>query len=107
MADTGAAILAATQGFNAFSQFLPRLSEIRRADPKSDPDMAADVRIGEVAAVGVTVGTGAIITSLTKSNTPIVIAVIVSLGFIFLYESTLRGTRPLEGIVVSEHLEAA
>lgn len=90
MADTGASILAATQGFSAFTQFMPRLSEVRKAD-KGDPDIAADVRVGEIAATGVTIGTGAILSSLTKSNVPIVIAVLVSIGLVFLYEATLRG----------------
>lgn len=97
MADVGATILGATQGFSAFTQFLPRLSEVRRTDPGSD--IAADVRMGEIAAAGVTIGTGAILASLTKSNTPIIVAVIVTLGFILLYESVLRSNASAPSVI--------
>lgn len=92
----GPATLAATQGFTAFSQFLPRLGEVRRATKSENPDIAADVRLGEIAAVGVTMGTGAIVTSLTRSNIPVIVAALVSFGFVMLYEMTLASYRPFE-----------
>lgn len=92
----GPATLAATQGFTAFSQFLPRLGEVRRANKDENPDIAADVRLGEIAAVGVTLGTGAIVSSLTQSNVPIIVAALVCAGFVILYEMTLASYRPFE-----------
>lgn len=86
----GPATLAISQGFTAFSQFMPKLSDVRRADPKADTGTAEDVRIGEIAAVSVTIGMGIIMSSLTGSPVPAFVAVIVSIGLVMLYESTLR-----------------
>lgn len=88
MADVGTSILAATQGFSAWFQFMPRLSEVRRGN---DADTVADVRVGELASSAVTIGTGALISSLTGSNAPILISLIVCIGLTILYECTLRG----------------
>ena len=94
--NTGIAVIALTQGMTAFTHFLPSLSKVLKASMSTDRDLTADVRLGEVAAVGVTMGTGAIVSSLTKSNVPIIISAVVCLGFVCLYEMTLRGDRPLE-----------
>lgn len=90
----GPATLAASQGFSAFVQFLPRISDVRKADPTVNADMRGDVRFGELAAASVTIGTGLIVSALTKSNVPTMVSIVVSLGFIALYESALRGNRP-------------
>lgn len=92
----GPATLAITQGIGAFNTFLPKLSDIRKADPAHDPDFAADVRVGEMAAVALTVSVGAIVSSLTGSPVPAVIAVLISLGLVVMYETTLNATRPME-----------
>ena len=92
----GAATLAMTTGVNAFYQFLPKLSELRKADPVNNPDLAADVRLGEFAAAGLALGVGLISSSLTGSPLPTVVAAMVGLGLIILYESTLQAHRPFE-----------
>jgi len=91
----GPATLAMTQGFTAFNAFLPPLSEVRKRDV-TDVEFAADVRMGELAAVGVTLGIGAITSSLTGSPVPTVVAGVMGLGLVFIYESALRANRPLE-----------
>lgn len=92
----GPATLAITQGVGAFTTFLPRLADIRRADVSEDVGLAADVRLGEVAAVALTVGIGTITSSLTGSSVPVFVAVIVSFSLVMLYECTLRANRPME-----------
>ena len=92
----GPATLGVTQGITAFTTFLPRLSEVRKADPVVDPAMAADVRLGEIAAVTLTVGIGVITSSLTGSPVPAYTALAMSLVLVALYECTLRADRPLE-----------
>lgn len=92
----GPATLAVAQGVNAFTTFLPRLADIRKADPDTDASMAADVRMGEVAAITLTVGVGAVISSLTGSPVPVMVAVVISVMMFCLYESTLRADRPME-----------
>lgn len=88
----GPAITAMSTGLGTFGSFMPRLSDVRKADPRTDTATAADVRHGELMAVGVTVGVGVIISSLTKSAVPTYVAVAVALGLVLMYEHTLRST---------------
>ena len=90
----GPATLALTLGFTAFQNYLPKLSEVRRATPDTAPDVAADVRVGEIAASVVTIGAGLIASSLTGSPLPTFIAGIVCIALIALYESTLQARNP-------------
>jgi len=92
----GPATLGVTTGIGAFTTFLPKLSDVRKADPLSDPAMAADVRLGEIAAVASTIGIGIITSSLTGSPIPAYTALAMSLVLVTLYECTLRADRPLE-----------
>lgn len=92
----GPSTLAITSGVTAFSTFLPKISEVRKTDPAVDPSFAADVRMGEVAAVTLTLGIGAIVSSFTKSSAPVVTGAVISLTLIVIYESALRGSRPFE-----------
>jgi flagellar basal body L-ring protein FlgH len=92
----GPASLAISQGINSFSQFLPKLSDVRRANINDNPDVAADVRMGEIAAVTLTVGVGAIVSSLTGSSAPAVVSVLVAGTLVCVYEATLRADRPME-----------
>lgn len=92
----GPASLAITQGISNFHSFLPPISEIRKKNPQDNPDFAADVRMGELAAVSTTVGIGAIASSLMGDPLPTYVAIIVSALLVVLYESTLRGNRPFE-----------
>lgn len=91
----GPATLGVTQGISAFTTFLPKLSEVRKAGP-NDVDTAADVRLGEIAAVTLTIGIGVITSSLTGSPVPAYTAVFMCLVLVCLYESTLRADRPFE-----------
>lgn len=93
--DVGTTILAATQGMTAFWQFMPRISDVRKADIE-DGEMRGDVRFAEVAGIGVTMGIGALLSSMTKSRMPLLTSALVCAGFVFLYETALRKTRPME-----------
>jgi hypothetical protein len=86
----GPASVAAGQALSSFGMFLPRLSDIRKADP-GDPGMIGDVRLGEVAAVAVSLGVGMVASSLSKSPVPIYAGAFVSLILVCVYESALRG----------------
>lgn len=92
----GAASLSIAQGIGAFQAFLPKFSDVRRHDPQSNPDFAADVRMGEVAAVTVTLGIGAITSSLVGSPVPAVVSAAVCLVLVVLYESTLVAHDPMQ-----------
>lgn len=90
----GPASIVASQAFSAFSTFLPSFAEIRKSDPVRNPDVVGDVRMGEIAALTLSVGVGAILSSLTGSAVPAVVAVIMALILICLYEAALRGDKP-------------
>lgn len=91
----GAATLGITQGIGAFQFFLPRLSDVRKGG-MDDPELVGDVRMGEVAAITLCVGVGAIVSSLTGSTVPVIVSIVVSAILICLYEAALRGDRPFE-----------
>lgn len=93
--DVGTTILAATQGMTAFWQFMPRISDVRKADI-GDDDMRGDVRFAEVAGIGVTMGVGALLSSMTQSKMPLLTSALVCAGFVFLYETALRKDRPMD-----------
>ena len=92
----GPATLSMTQGMTLFLAMLPKISEVRKADPINNPDIAADVRMGEVAACTLTVGIGITASSLTGSPIPTYTAIITCGILVFIYESTLKADRPLE-----------
>lgn len=84
----GIATLAITQGFAQFNVFLPKISEVRRAIPGDD--VAADVRVGELAAVAGTMGVGIIATSLSGSKLPAFVSAVVCVLMLSIYESVLH-----------------
>lgn len=92
----GPATFALGQAVSAFTTFLPKFSDVRKANPADNPDLAADVRMGEIAAVTVSVGIGAIASSLTGSPVPVAVTIIVCLVLVILYESTLTANAPME-----------
>jgi hypothetical protein len=97
MADVGVAAIALSQSIGQFQAYMPKLSEIRRADPQADIDMVGDVRMGEIAAFVGSLGVGVIVSSLTGDPTPAYVSVAVCIILIGVYESALRSHRPLEG----------
>ncbi len=93
----GPAAMAVTQGIGAFNIFLPRFTDVRRNNPQDNPDFAADVRTGEVAACVITMGVGCIASYFTGSPEPAITALFICVVLVALYESTLRSTAPFEG----------
>lgn len=91
----GPATLVVSQGFSAFATFLPKLTDIRKADATLNPDIVGDVRLGEVAAFAFCVGTGVIVSSLTKSPVPAVVGVLMGATLVCIYETALWGDKVL------------
>jgi hypothetical protein len=91
----GPASLAVTQGFSAFQFCLPRLADVRKANSEENPDIVGDVRLGEVAALTLTIGVGAIVSSLTGSPVPAVVSLLIGLVLVCIYEAALRGDKPM------------
>ena len=93
-ADIGSASLALTQALGSFGSFLPPLREVRKGNPREDPELTKDVRTGELAAAAVTLAVGAVMSSLTQDPTPAVVALVISVTLIAVYECTLRHGTP-------------
>jgi hypothetical protein len=92
----GPAMIGVTSGIQAFQNLLPKLSDVRKADPVNNPDIAADVRMGEIGGVALTLGIGVISSSLTKSPLPTMTALMMCIVLVAVYESALRANRPFE-----------
>lgn len=86
----GAATLSMTQSLALFGSFLPKFSDIGRANPDVDTDIVKDVRLGELAAVLMTLGIGGMTSALTGSAVPSVVALLTCGGLVMLYEYALR-----------------
>jgi hypothetical protein len=93
----GPASLALSQTIVTFTSFLPHLSDVRKASP-NDPDIAGDVRLGEIAAATLAIGVGCITSSVVGNATPTVVSAIMAVALICIYESALRNTRPMDPI---------
>lgn len=87
----GPATLSMTQSLSLFNQFLPSFTQISSADP-NDTAIVRDVRMGELAAVMMTLGIGGMTSALTGSSVPAVIAGLTCLGLVVLYETALKAT---------------
>lgn len=81
--------LAMTQAVAAFTFFLPKITDVRKASI-ADAEAIADIRTGEVAALVVSLGVGAICSSLSGSTMPVAIALVMAVIIIAVYETTLR-----------------
>lgn len=94
MPDAGsAATLALTQAVSSFTFFLPKITDVRKADV-SDAQAVADIRTGELAGLVVCLGIGAVCSSLARSSLPVMVSGVMALIIIALYESILRRDPP-------------
>lgn len=86
----GPATLTLGQSLSMFQVFMPKFTDIGQHTPGSDPNFEKDVRMAEVAASLVTLGIGAVTSSLSGSPVPSIVSVVCIVGLITLYESALR-----------------
>jgi hypothetical protein len=84
------ATLAMSQAVAGFLTFMPKISDVRRANAEKQPEFAADVRVGELAALTLAFGVGAIMSALTRSVVPLVVGLLMTALLWFLYESVLK-----------------
>jgi len=87
----GPVTLTMAQAITAFNAFLPDFKDIRRADPHYDTEFAGDVRTAEASASLLCIGIGALLSGLTGSKWPVVVAILVSLFLVAMYEYILTG----------------
>lgn len=92
MAEPGvqaAAAISVGQAVTVYSLFLPPLTEVRRAT-SNDPMVRADVRTGQLGAAIVVVSIGMILSSMTNSQLPFAISVLMSAVIAAVYEFAMR-----------------
>lgn len=84
----GAASLSIPLTITSYQFFLPRLSEVRRAEP-DDKHMRGDVYLGQVAAGATSVSVGMMMTVLTGSKVPLWTSVFIALIIAAMYQYAL------------------
>lgn len=86
-AEIGSASLSISQAVISFSAFLPNFVEVGKADKE---DVENEVRLGEFAATAVALSIGALLSWLSQSGVPFLIAALMCLVLISTYETALR-----------------
>jgi len=87
----GPASISLGTATSAFMGFCPSFSEVRRADP-SDEGMTKDIRLGQVAASAVAIGTGIIVSYLSGSPVPAVVSFMMSALLVWCYQNARKAT---------------
>lgn len=87
-----AATVSLGQTVIAYTYFLPRLSEVRRAEP-DDELMRGDVRLGQIASAALSGGIGAMLSYMTQSPMPMYVAAFIALIIGITYQYAMMGER--------------
>lgn len=85
---TAFAVTAMGTTVAVFPAFLPRLEAVRKCG-KDDRDMKGDVRLGEIAAVGIALTVGFMLTQMSGSKLPLFTATLISAVIVGVYEYAL------------------
>lgn len=85
----GPASISIGTATSAFMGFLPKFSDVRRAEP-DDEGMTKDLRLGQIAASSVAIGTGVIVSSITGSPVPAFVAVLMCAILIWCYQNARK-----------------
>lgn len=92
MADANAisaSVVSIGQVVVAYQFFMPRLGEVRRAEP-DDANMRTDVLLGQLSAGALTIAVGVMLASLTGSAMPAYVAVCIALVIAVAYQYALN-----------------
>lgn len=84
-----AATISLGQTVTAYSFFLPRLQDVRRGDPLN-PDVRADVILGQVAAGALSLAVGVLLSGMTGSPYPTYTALFIAAVIAITYQYALR-----------------
>lgn len=87
--NASAVLLSVSQSVVVFTALLPPFGEVRKGNV-NDPDMRADVRLGEAAASALVIGIGLIASGVTGSPLPTVASAVCAAALVLMYESVLR-----------------
>lgn len=87
----GPASISIGTATSAFMGFLPSFTEVRRSSP-DDVGMQKDLRLGQIAATAVAVGTGIIVSYMSGSSVPVVVSILMSVLLIWCYQNARKAT---------------
>lgn len=85
----GAATLSLGQTVTAYSFFLPRLQDVRRAGP-NDPDIRSDVLLGQASAGALSIATGVLLSWMSGSPYPMYTTIFIAAVIALAYQIALR-----------------
>jgi hypothetical protein len=85
----GPASISMGTATSAFMGLMPSFSEVRRADP-NDEGMAKDIRLGQIAASAIAIGTGIILSSLSGSPIPAFVSVLMTALLVWCYQNARK-----------------
>lgn len=98
MADPGVSAATAVslgQTITVYALFLPSITEVRRASSE-DPQIRGDVRMGQLAGATLSIGVGVVLTQMTGSSVPVMVAAFIAAIIAGIYEFAMRGERMFE-----------
>jgi hypothetical protein len=98
MADLAALSVASIsigQTAYSYAQFMPPLREVRKAGG-ADTDMRGDVLLGQAVAGTISITIGVLLSMMTDSHLPAVMAIAVALIIAAAYQYALNGNRVME-----------
>ena len=90
MSDATASLLCVTTSVATFTTVMPKMSDVRKSI--GNPGVTNDVRMGEITASVIAVGTGLLASSLTKSKLPLMVSLLSVIALVVMYESVLKST---------------
>lgn len=85
----GPASLSISTATSAFMNFLPSFTDVRRAAP-DDEGMMKDLRLGQIAATAVALGTGIIVSYMSGSPVPALVSAIMCALLVWCYQNARR-----------------
>lgn len=85
--DMGSSSLALSQSVIAFTAFLPNFVEVGKSEKE---DIQGEVRLGEAAAVVIALSIGTLLSWLTQSYAPFLVASLMTFVLVAMYEIALR-----------------
>lgn len=85
-------VLAGIQGVAVFTALLPEVLEVKRADPEKHPHVVEALRIAEFTATAITVSVATLVSVLSGTVMPVVVALMICAVIMGIYEVLLRST---------------
>lgn len=84
--------LAVSQSIEMFKTFVPDVQVLRNTEPSLQLNDTKNIRTAEFGAATMAIGIGALLTVLSKKPTPLIVATVLTVALVTLYEWSLTTT---------------